>query len=84
MAEGVKVSKNFFGEMKVNLCEVTGKVYKTPVNGAVSISNTFADKWEIDLKVGPEYLKTNNIKPLPMSEVEAKIRAEKGKLRLEV
>lgn len=79
-----KMVENFYTNMKVDRCDMTGKTFSPPVMGAVSISNTVGNIWEVDSKVGPDYVRDQNLTVISMDEVNAKVAAKKGKLRLEV
>jgi len=76
--------ENFYTNMKVDRCDITGKTFDPPVMGAVSISNTVGDVWEVDLKVGSDYVRDQNLTVISLDELKAKVAAKKGKLRLEV
>ena len=75
---------NFYTNMKVDRCDMTGKTFDPPVMGAVSVSNTVRNIWEIDSKVGPNYVRDQNLTVISMDELKSKVSAKKGKLRLEV
>jgi len=83
MAEEVAV-ENIYVKMKINRCDVSGALFDPPKEGAVSISNTIGDIWEVDLKVGPNYVRDNNLQVISLDEAKAKVAAKKGKLRLEL
>ena len=76
--------ENFYTNMKVDRCDITGKTFDPPVMGAVSISNTVGDVWEVDLKVGSDYVRDQNLTVISLDELKAKVAAKKGKLRLEL
>ena len=76
--------ENFYTNMKIDRCDMSGKTFDPPVMGAVSISNTFGNFWEVDSKVGPNYVRDQNLTVISMDELKAKVAAKKGKLRLEV
>ena len=57
---------------KVELCDYTQRIYPQPVNGAKVLRKTPANRWEVKMLCGPEYLAQHGIAP----QTEAKCMIE--------
>ena len=46
---------------KVELCDYTQRIYAQPVDGAKVLRKNQANKWEVKMLCGPEYLSRHGI-----------------------
>ena len=65
-------TKQLYLKAKVELCDYTHRIYAQPVDGAKVLRKNQANKWEVKMLCGPEYLSRHGISP----QTEAKCMIE--------
>ena len=74
--------EGYYIKATVDRCDGKEALLPSPEEGAIHVTESTGGAWRENMRVGAEYVRKNNIKPLSMEKVRHEIESRGGFLQL--